>query len=186
MAKVDPTLFQLALNKAILDAFAYFNTNCPDNLLKLLISDIKEVYYRNSPVEIIEGIKQGRKTQDVSVIYGKLSAAHIMEWLRFYNEQITNKITSDFLYKQEKVKNEVESSMHDDNGEFIIKNKLSIKPKEKKEFSKTEKNKEFEYQLNYSKEQRDRIDYGRKWFDLPQPKIRYEEYMNDYDLKNGK
>lgn len=180
VSKTEPILLQLALNKALIESFDYFNTNYKDSLLNTLISDIKEVYHRNSPIEILEAIKKGRQNQDINAIYGKLSGAHIMEWIRQYNVEITDNIIKENQYKEQKQKEELESALHDNKGNFIFKDKLSITPIEKREFSKKEKAKEFEYQLNYSQQQRDRIEHSRKW--SLEDHGNYEAYMVEYDL----
>lgn len=83
----DPNLINLTLSKAVIDSYDYYNTPSSPDLVRMVISEIREQYKLHSLVEILQAIKNGRRSQ--GSLYGKLSPAHIIEWIRQFDEQNT-------------------------------------------------------------------------------------------------
>ncbi len=88
---LNSPLVPVALYKIINDTFEYFNTQCSDGLIGLLIDDILDVWKRFSLLEIVKAITEGRQSKNS--FYGKLNAGHFMTWISLYDLKMQEELT---------------------------------------------------------------------------------------------
>lgn len=94
-----------ALYKLTNDIFVYFNSKVEESLIEMVIDDILDTYGSFSIIEIVKAISEGRKSGEK--IYGKLSAAHIMAWIKDYDLKMTDELQKYHSDQNLKHKNEL-------------------------------------------------------------------------------
>ena len=166
---IDKSLAVACLGKVIHDVFEYFNQKASSTLIEMLIVDILEMWGRWSVIEIVKAITEGRRT--AGDLYGRLSAKHITQWLRDYDNRLSDEITKHHHNKS-----------HDNliSREDVLKSYKAPKVKKQKHTAK-DKAKAMTAFHSVPPGEQERREYMRGW--NAEKGVTLEEWMNNFKNK---
>lgn len=170
----DPILVEATLAKAVIDSYTYFNTNYDDSLIDMVVAEIMDAYKMHSLVEILQAIKTGKRQQEK--IYGKLSPAHILDWVKLFDNQMTPTAV-EFQETSQRVLSGDRSDKYAEpmtKEEQMIFKKLAQRYVQTKKQERTAKQKVDEVYLNHLENQKKIAEYNKN----PEKYGDFDEYIN--------
>lgn len=185
VATTNPILLDVELSKAIIDSYNYFNTPHNTGIVSMVISEIREVYKLHCLPEIIQAIKNGRRTQ--GSLYGKLSPGHIMEWIRDFDEKNTPTLEDKTELRRAGMREDFYAdAMTEEEREVFeaLANNFNPNRTQGREFTHEQKAQAaMERHTEISDEEWRRREHGRAWRFAKDGD--YETYMKKYDAEQA-
>lgn len=166
-------LLEATLTKAIVDSYNYFNTQYNDAIIEMVVSEITEIYGMHSLFEVLQAIKTGKRKQEK--IYGKLSPAHILDWVRDFDNDL-NPMALEFSEVKSRISSGNRSDKYEQpmtNAELEIFKKLAEKYVKAKKKERSAKEKLDDIYLKHLENEKKIAEYNKN----PEKYGDFDEYM---------